>query len=235
MAAKEDRLTELAAMLFQAHPWHGVSAGDEAPTIVTAFIEIVPTDTVKYELDKRSGHLRLDRPQRYSSLPPTPYGFIPQTYCGDEIAAFCQQRAGGDTRVERGDGDPIDICVLTEKDFAHGNFLIRAKPIGGLRMIDGGEADDKIVAVLEGDVAYGHLEDIASVPSGVIDRLRHYFLSYKQLPNDSSRRVEIASVYGREDAHEAIRRSQKDYRVKFGEPGDRLRELAGLVRSGSPR
>lgn len=221
-------------MLFQAHPWHGVSAGDEAPAIVTAFIEIVPTDTVKYELDKPSGHLRLDRPQRYSSLPPTPYGFIPQTYCGDEIATFCQQRACGATRVERGDGDPIDICVLTEKDFAHGDFLIRAKPIGGLRMIDGGEADDKIVAVLEGDVAYGHLEDIASVPSGVIDRLRHYFLSYKQLPNDSSRRVEIASVYGRDDAHEAIRRSQKDYRVMFGEPGDRLRELAGLVRRGSP-
>ena len=230
MATNDERLTELTSMLFQAHPWHGVSPGDDAPTVVTAFIEIVPTDTVKYELDKRSGHLRLDRPQRYSSLPPTLYGFIPQTYCGDEIAAFCKLRAGGTTKVERGDGDPIDICVLTEKDFDHGDFLIRAKPIGGLRMIDGGEADDKIVAVLDGDVAYGHLDDIANVPVGIIDRLRHYFLSYKQLPNESSRRVEIATVYGRDDAHEAIRCSVRDYRAKYGEPGERLRELARLMR-----
>jgi inorganic pyrophosphatase len=230
MATNDERLTELASMLFQAHPWHGVSPGDDAPTAVTAFIEIVPTDTVKYELDKRSGHLRLDRPQRYSSLPPTLYGFIPQTYCGDEIAAFCTLRTGGTTKVERGDGDPIDICVLTEKDFGHGDFLIRAKPIGGLRMIDGGEADDKIVAVLEGDVAYGHLDDIANVPVGIIDRLCHYFLSYKQLPNESSRRVEIATVYGRDDAHEAIRCSVRDYRAKYGEPGERLRELARLMR-----
>ncbi len=230
MATNDERLTELTSMLFQAHPWHGVSPGDDAPTAVTAFIEIVPTDTVKYELDKRSGHLRLDRPQRYSSLPPTLYGFIPQTYCGDEIAAFCKLRAGGTTKVERGDGDPIDICVLTEKDFSHGDFLIRAKPIGGLRMIDGGEADDKIVAVLDGDVAYGHLDDIANVPVGIIDRLRHYFLSYKQLPNESSRRVEIATVYGRDDAHEAIRCSVRDYRAKYGEPEKRLRELGRLLR-----
>ena len=230
MTADDKRLTELTSMLFQAHPWHAVSPGDDAPTVVTAFIEIVPTDTVKYELDKRSGHLRLDRPQRYSSLPPTLYGFIPQTYCGDEIADFCRLRTGSTPRVERGDGDPIDICVLTEKDFGHGDFLIRAKPIGGLRMIDGGEADDKIVAVLEGDVTYGHLDDIENVPVGIVDRLRHYFLSYKQLPNESSRRVDIAAVYGRDDAHEAIRRSMRDYRAKYGEPGERLRELATLIR-----
>ena len=230
MAANDDRLTELASMLFQAHPWHGVSPGDDAPAVVTAFIEIVPTDTVKYELDKRSGHLRLDRPQRYSSLPPTLYGFIPQTYCGEEIAEFCRARTGGTAKVERGDGDPIDICVLTEKDFGQGNFLVRAKPIGGLRMIDGGEADDKIVAVLEGDVTYGHLDDIENVPVGIVDRLRHYFLSYKQLPGESSRRVEIAGVYGRDDAYEAIRRSMRDYRAKYGEPGERLRELATLIR-----
>jgi inorganic pyrophosphatase len=76
---------------------------------------------------------------------------------------------------------------------------------------------------------------LSPLSGGIIDRLRHYFFSYKQLPNDSSRRVEIASVYGRDDAHDAIRRSQKDYRAKFGEPADRLRELAGLVRSGSAR
>ena len=230
MATDNDRLSELASMLFQAHPWHGVSPGDDAPAVVTAYIEIVPTDTVKYELDKPSGHLRLDRPQRYSSLPPTLYGFIPQTYCGEEIAEFCRVRTGGNTKVERGDGDPIDICVLTEKDFGHGNFLIRAKPIGGLRMIDGGEADDKIVAVLEGDVSYGHLNDIDSLPVGIVDRLRHYFLSYKQLPSDTSRRVEIAAVYGRDEAHEAVRRSVRDYRGKYGEPGERLRELAALIR-----
>src|SRR5215210_7006500 len=104
-------LEELLARLFQAHPWHGVPAGTEAPRVVNAYIEIVPTDTVKYELDKPSGHLRVDRPQRFSSLCPTLYGFIPQTYCGERVGQLCSERTG---RAQvRGDGDPMDICVLT--------------------------------------------------------------------------------------------------------------------------
>jgi len=227
MAANDAELHDLLAILFQAHPWHGVALGSDAPGILNAYIELVPSDTVKYELDKASGHLRVDRPQRFSSLCPTLYGFIPQTFCGDEVGELCCERVG----VEgiKGDGDPMDICVLTEKAFTHGDFFVRARPIGGLRMIDGQEADDKIIAVLESDVAYGHFEDIKDCPKGLIDRLKHYFLSYKQLPGDAPRRVEIADVYDRTEAIEVIERSLRDYRARYGAPEERVSELRRLL------
>src|SRR6476469_3427575 len=114
--------------LFQAHPWHGVSPGKNAPELVSAYIEIVPTDAVKYELDKASGHLKVDRPQRFSSMCPSLYGFIPQTFCGVEVGGLCLER----TVFEKGDGDgyPMDICVLSEKTFAQGSFFLSARPIG---------------------------------------------------------------------------------------------------------
>jgi len=224
----DEALHELLAKLFQAHPWHGVApGGEDAPSIVNAYIEIVPTDAVKYELDKPSGHLRVDRPQRFSSMCPTPYGFIPQTYCGETVAALCETRVG--RGGIRGDGDPLDICVLTERPAAHGDFFVHARAIGGLRMIDGNEADDKIIAVLEADVTYGHLRDIGDAPPGLIERLQHYFLSYKQLPQEAPRRVEIAEVYNREDAWEVIRRSVEDYRTRFGAPETRIAELRRLL------
>jgi inorganic pyrophosphatase len=223
-----DALQQLFAKLFQAHPWHGIEPGADAPAVVNAYIEIVPIDAVKYELDKGSGHLRVDRPQRFSSMCPTLYGFIPQTFCGVSVAALCEARTR--RRGIRGDGDPLDICVLTERPAAHGDFVVRALPIGGLRMIDRDEADDKIIAVLEADVAYGELRDIAQIPHGVIDRLRHYFLSYKQLPHEGPGRVEIAEVYDRESAGEVIRRSIDDYRSSFGAPEDRLAQLRRLLK-----
>ncbi|MGA9998138.1 MAG: inorganic pyrophosphatase [Pyrinomonadaceae bacterium] len=227
MSDNDRALNELLAILFQAHPWHGVPSGGAAPDTLNAFIEIVPTDTVKYELDKASGHLRIDRPHRYSSLCPTPYGFIPQTFCGDEVGKFCSERVG--IPNIKGDGDPMDICVLTEKTLTHGNFLVRVKPIGGLRMIDGHEADDKIIAVLEDDIAYGHIKDIQDCPPGIVDRLRHYFLSYKQLPGEAPRRVEIVDVYDRAEAHEVIACSLTDYRARFGAPEQRIGELRRLL------
>jgi inorganic pyrophosphatase len=222
---------ELFELLFQAHPWHGVSPGRDAPAIVNTYVEIVPTDVVKYELDKTSGHLRVDRPHRLSSLCPTPYGFVPQTFCGERTAALCVERTGA-CEIE-GDGDPLDICVLTEKTFAQGNFFLRARPIGGLRMIDGRQADDKIIAVLEFDVAFGEIEDIQSCPKGLIDRLRHYFLSYKQFPGDAPRRVEITDVYDRHEAVDVIERSMKDYAERFGDPQSRLAKLRKLL-EGNP-
>lgn len=227
MAANDVALYELFSLLFQAHPWHGVGPGADAPNVVNAYIEIVPTDTVKYELDKPSGHLRIDRPQRFSSFSPTLYGFISQTYCGDEVAELCEIRTG--KSGIRGDGDPLDICVLTEKDAAHGDFFVRAKPIGGLRMIDAVEADDKIIAVLENDVAYGHINDIADAPRGLIDRLQHYFLTYKQLPSEAPRRVEITDVYNRAEAADVITRSIRDYRARYGAPETRVGELRRLL------
>ena len=229
MAEDERRLERLLGLMFQAHPWHGIPPGDDAPRVVTAFIEIVPTDAVKYELDKRSGHLKVDRPQRFSSFPPTLYGFIPQTFCGDRVGELCRETTGRPGSAIRGDGDPLDVCVLTERPASHADFLVRAVPIGGLRMIDGDEADDKIIAVLVNDVAYGHIEDITQAPSGLVERLQHYFLTYKQLPQESPRRVEIADVYDREAALETIRRSFEDYRALYGEPGDRVAELRRLL------
>ncbi|MDQ1560538.1 MAG: inorganic pyrophosphatase [Pyrinomonadaceae bacterium] len=231
MPTNDEALHDLLAKLFQAHPWHGVVPGADSPAAVNAYIEIVPTDAVKYELDKPSGHLRVDRPQRFSSMCPTPYGFIPQTYCGASVAALCEARVGR-TGI-RGDGDPLDICVLTERPAAHGDFFVRALPIGGLRMIDGNEADDKIIAVLESDVTYGHLRDIADAPRGLVDRLQHYFLSYKQLPQEAPRRVEIAEVYNRADAAEVIERSVADYRATYGAPETRIAELRRLLMSGA--
>ncbi|MDQ2974080.1 MAG: inorganic pyrophosphatase [Acidobacteriota bacterium] len=207
--------------LFQAHPWHGVSPGEKAPETVNAYIEIVPTDAVKYELDKYSGHLRVDRPQRFSSMCPSLYGFIPQTFCGEQVAKLCAERQGtADLSCIQGDGDPMDICVLTEKTFAQGNFFLHATPIGGLRMIDGDQADDKIIAILEDDLAYGHISDISQCPKGLMDRLKHYFLSYKQLPGDAPRRVEIVDVYNRVEALEVIARSIADYQEEFGASGN---------------
>jgi inorganic pyrophosphatase len=216
-------IEKLLQTLFQAHPWHGVPPGDPVDEI-NAYVEIVPTDSVKYELDKTSGHLRVDRPQRYSSQPPTLYGFIPQTYCGRRVGERCSERTG--TAGVRGDGDPMDICVLTEKTMAHANFFLHARAIGGLRMIDGEEADDKIVAVLERDMAYGELRDISECPRGIIERLRHYFLTYKQMPNEPARTVRIAEVYGRDEAVEMIRRSLADYRESYGDPESRAAQLA---------
>ena len=227
MAINEQALHQLFAKLFKAHPWHGIAPGPNAPSVVNAYIEIVPTDAVKYELDKISGHLRIDRPQRYSSMCPTPYGFIPQTFCGSSVAALCESRTG--RKGIRGDGDPLDVCVLTERPATHGDFLVRALPIGGLRLIDGNEADDKIIAVLESDVSYGHLHEIADAPAGLVDRLQHYFLSYKQLPQEAPRRIEITEVYNREEASEVIRRSIEDYRSSFGPPETRIAELRRLL------
>jgi inorganic pyrophosphatase len=199
---------------FQAHPWHGVGIGDGAPGIVTAYIEIVPTDTVKFELDKASGLLKVDRPQKFSNVCPTLYGFVPQTYCGERSGAFCAERIGRTGII--GDGDPLDICVLTEKTIPHGNLLVQATPIGGLRLIDSNEADDKIIAVMNGDLVYGGWRDIGDCQPAIIDRLKHYFLTYKDVPGEGRRRCEITHVYDRAEAHAVIEHSRADYRMQFG-------------------
>lgn len=201
--------------LFRAHPWHGISIGEEAPDVVTAYIEIVPSDTVKYELDKPTGHLKVDRPQKFSNVYPTLYGLIPQTYCGESIAEFCMTQASRTGIV--GDGDPLDICVLAEKSITHGDILLPVTPVGGLRMIDNNEADDKIIAVMRGDAVYGHMRDIHECPPAQIERLKHYFLTYKDAPGARKREAEITHVYGREEAQEVIERSMADYAAKFGD------------------
>ncbi len=203
---------KLMGLRYKSHPWHGIDIGEEAPEVVSCFIEVVPTDTVKYEVDKVSGYLRLDRPQKYSNVVPALYGFLPQTYSGDKVAELSREKTGNEGI--KGDNDPLDICILTEKDITHGDIIVKARPIGGFRMIDNDEADDKIIAVLNKDAVYGNYKDINDCPPLVIDRLKHYFLTYKDLPGEK-RRCEITHIYGIEEAHDLIRRSMQDYSDRF--------------------
>ncbi len=207
-----DPIGRLMGLRYKSHPWHGISIGDHAPEEVTAFIEVVPTDTVKYEIDKISGYLRVDRPQKFSNVVPALYGFIPQTYCGKRVGDFCNKKT--ERTDVLGDGDPMDICVLTEKDLSHGDLLVNAIPIGGFRMIDGNQADDKIIAILKNDTVYGHYDNIDDVPKIVIQRLEHYFLTYKDMPGED-RNTEITHVYGRDEALEVIRYAVQDYNERF--------------------
>ena len=207
-----DPIGKLMGLRYKSHPWHGVEVGDEAPEMITCFIEMVSTDTVKYEVDKVSGYLRIDRPQKYSNTVPALYGFIPQSFIGSSVAAFCAEKTG--RKEIKGDGDPIDICVLTEKTITHGDILVRAIPIGGFRMIDGKQSDDKIIAVLRNDAVYGKITDISECSDMIIERLKHYFLTYKDLPGMESD-VEITHTFGKSEAHEIITRSMDDYRKKF--------------------
>ena len=206
-------LWQSLALLLRSHPWHGIPIGEDAPKVVNTYIETVPSDTVKYEIDKKSGFLKVDRPQKYSSICPTLYGFIPQTYCSRNIAEFCSERTGRLGVV--GDDDPLDICVLSEKVISHGDIIVRAIPIGGFRMIDQGQADDKIIAVMHGDGLYSQWQNIEDCPRAFTDRLKHYFLTYKDIPGADERICEITHVYGREEAMEVIRRSRKDYHGRF--------------------
>lgn len=194
---------------YKAHPWHGISIGNDAPEIVTSFIEMVPTDAVKYEVDKESGYLLIDRPQKYSNLVPALYGFLPQTYSDKKVAELTNKQLNRTDIL--GDGDPIDICVLTEKDITHGDIIVRARPIGGFRVLDQDKADDKLIAVLENDLIYDSCNDITDLPQAVIDRLRHYFTTYKDLPEDKTSRCVVTDIYGVEEAHDVIMRSIQDY------------------------
>jgi len=197
---------------FRPHPWHGLDPGPRFPEIVRAYIELVPTDGVKYEIDKHYGYLKVDRPQRFSNFCPTLYGFVPQTYCGKQVAAHA---IPGGPPVHTGDGDPLDICVLTDRPISRGEILLEARPIGGLRMVERGEADDKIIAVLIGDPTYGELADIAQLARAVIDRLRHYFLTYKAIPGEAAHPITVDPVYDAMEARAVLVAARADYRTEF--------------------
>lgn len=194
----------------KAHPWHGIPIGDDAPADVTVFIEIVPRDTVKYEVDKETGYLKIDRPQQYSNVVPANYGFIPRTYCGNGIARRASEGSGRE--IAKGDGDPLDILVLSEHHIPRGDIILKARPIGGFCLIDGGEADDKIIAVLKGDKVFEQYTEIAQLPKGILERFEHYFLTYKSLPDEPDI-CEIAYSYGREGSYEVIRAAIDDYNI----------------------
>lgn len=228
MKEEVNQLMEAMNQRYVAHPWHGISIGEKQPDVVNAFIEIIPSDAVKYEVDKDSGYIMIDRPQKFSNHMPCLYGFVPQTYCDKEVAAFCAEKTGKTGIV--GDHDPLDICVLTERTVLRGNILAEAIPVGGFRMIDGGEADDKIIAVLKGDQAYGDVKDVADLPKMVVDRVKHFFLTYKDL-GGISKNVEITHTYGAAEAKEVIKRSFNDYQANFGDANTKLAQaLDGILK-----
>jgi inorganic pyrophosphatase len=192
---------------FRPHPWHGLEVGPDPPEVLNAYIEITPFDLMKYEVDKVSGYLRVDRPQRSSAQHPTLYGFVPRTYCGERVRRLVPA-------ARRGDGDPLDICVLSERVIARNEIIVRSRVIGGLQMIDGGEADDKIISVLDNDNVWGGARNIGDVPSVLVERLQHYFVTYKLVPGQRAK-ARVASVYGRAHAFKVVRAAMADYNDKF--------------------
>ncbi len=193
---------------FRPHPWHGLEVGRSYPDWINAFIEITPFDLVKYEIDKKTGFMRVDRPQRTSSTPPTLYGFIPRTYSGER----CAKLAG----LIKGDGDPLDVCVLSERPINRAEVIMEVRVIGGLLMEDAGEADDKIVAVLKDDAIWSDVKDIKDIPSLIIERLQHYFSTYKMKIGEKESTTKIHKVYGAEHAFKVVQASVEDYNEIYG-------------------
>jgi inorganic pyrophosphatase len=194
---------------WRPHPWHGLDIGPNAPRVVIAYIEITPFDMIKYEIDKASGYLMVDRPQRSSSHPPALYGFIPRTYCSTRVARL----APG---CEKGDGDPLDICVVSERPIERSEVLLRARVVGGIKLIDRGEADDKIIAVLEGDYLWDHVKDISQLAPVLVERLEHYFSTYKLIPGEPNN-LTVSGKYGYEHAKAVIEAARQDYQEAFGD------------------
>ena len=193
---------------WRPHPWHGLAAGPDVPRIVHAYIEMSRFDDIKYEIDKTTGYMRVDRPQLTSSQPPTLYGFIPRTYCGTRIHELSP-------KSERGDHDPLDICVISERPLNRAEVILNARVVGALKAIDTGEADDKIIAILQNDTFWQSVNDISEVPIVLVNRLRHYFSTYKMIPGEPSR-MSVEEVVGREEAYELITAAMADYEEMYG-------------------
>ena len=204
-------MADSAFQPFRPHPWHGLPTGPQPPERVYAYIEITPYDLVKYEIDKATGYLKVDRPQRTSSQPPALYGFVPRTLCAERVRQLSP-------RARRGDGDPLDVCVISERPIAKSEVIVTARPIGGLQMVDGDDADDKIIAVLDGDFVWGAVADLAALPQILLERLQHYFMTYKLVPGTPPR-VAIEQVYGREQALQVVRAAMADYAEQFSPSG----------------
>lgn len=183
------------------HPWHDISAGEHAPNIVTAIIEIPLGSKVKYELDKESGLLKVDRILYSSVRYPANYGFIPQTYCDD--------------------GDALDILVLCQES-VYPMTMMRAKPIGLMKMMDQGKQDDKIVAVHEDDPEFSTYNALRDLPKHRILEIKKFFEEYKDLERKT---VVVGKIFNQEDAISAIKDSMDHYSSNLG---------PGALKAGKP-
>lgn len=174
------------------NPWHSVSIGDDAPEVVQSIIEIPRGQRAKYELDKDSGMIRLDRILRSPMAYPTNYGFIPKTYCDDK--------------------DPLDILVICSEQL-YPNTLVDARVIGVMQMIDGGEQDDKIIAVAAEDNNFAGINDLNDLPQQRLDEIKVFFEDYKKLEKKT---VEVKEFFGRDKAIQIVQESITMYNDKFG-------------------
>lgn len=170
------------------HPWHDVEIGSNAPSIINALIEIPKGSKVKYEIDKKSGLIKMDRILYSSVQYPANYGFIPRTF-GE-------------------DNDPIDILVLGQ-EAAVPLCIMRAKPVGVMKMIDQGEADDKIIAVHADDPEYSHINSLEELPPHRLKEIQRFFEDYKLLENKI---VKVEKFFDRAEALRLI-----DLAIKFYE------------------
>ena len=194
---------------WRPNPWHGLEVGPEPPNRVYAYIEMTSFDFIKYEVDKVTGYLYVDRPQRTSSLPPNLYGFIPRTYCGNRVKELSHGAI-------RGDHDPLDICVISERPIDRAEIFLNAVVVGVVQLLDHGEADDKIVAVLENDHIYGHIKDIHDLPNVIVERLKHYFRTYKMVEGQEAE-IKLLDTTGPEKARKIILAAMEDYNDAFGQ------------------
>ncbi|MGN6418982.1 MAG: inorganic diphosphatase [Pseudobacter sp.] len=178
-------------MLTVSHPWHGVPYGDNAPRVVNAVIEIPQGSRAKYEIDKDSGLLKLDRVIYSSFYYPCNYGFIPQTY-GD-------------------DKDPLDILVITSLP-VQALCIMEAKVVGVMQMIDNGDGDDKIIAVAANDPGVNHYNNMEELPPHFFSELRHFFEEYKRLEN---KKVIVEEFGDKSTALKVIQEAVDSYKEHF--------------------
>ena len=168
-------------------PWHTVEVGENAPNVVNGIIEIPKNSRAKYEMDKASGLLKLDRVLYSSMFYPANYGFIPQSYCGDK--------------------DPLDILILSQVTVVP-MCIVSAKVIGVMHMLDKGDMDDKIIAVAQHDMSVNHINDISELPAHFLVELKNFFEEYTKLENKT---VHVADFQNAEAARKVIVQSQLDY------------------------
>lgn len=171
------------------HPWHDVEIGEQAPQIVNAIIEIPKGSKAKYELDKKSGLIIMDRILFSSVQYPANYGFIPQTYCDDK--------------------DPLDILVLGQEP-AVPLCIMRAKPIGVMKMVDQGEGDDKIIAVHADDPEFSHINSLEELPPHRMKEIQRFFEDYKTLENKT---VKVEKFFDRAEAFRVIDHAIRLYKT----------------------
>jgi inorganic pyrophosphatase len=183
------------ASIPRMHPWHDVGLGPDVPNILSAVIEIPKGSKTKYELDKPSGLIRVDRILFSAVHYPANYGFFPQTYCDDH--------------------DPLDVLVLGQEAVVPLSIM-RVKPIGMMKMLDQGIEDDKIIAVHIDDPEYAHYQSIENLPPHRMSEVRRFFEDYKELEN---KKVVIQNLLGRDEARLVIRRALDFYQEYLKDGG----------------